>query len=455
MVWRRATIGRLDPSYHVLIRNIKKSNYSLTLIGKSFIIKDGDHDKLPSEEITNHNEGYRYLRSQDLKDNKIIEERPVYVSERYFKKVKRCHIYPNDLLFSIMASVGATAIVPSDFPICTANRAIGILRQKKNTVLLPQYLQTVLNTNFGMELLEVEKRGGIQRRLNLSDIARILIPTPPFEVQQQIIKIYQNALQNKRQKEAEATALLESIDGYLLEQLGIELQAVEPQRSFFVKLSEVSDRLDPLYYSNFSRILSLIKYPTIKLKSVVKDMKSGFGAGKEEQSKRGILQIRPTNIGRYGGLKYNKNIFIATEKVTEPMYLEVGDILFNNTNSQAWVGKTSIVQDNEPYKLTFSNHITRIRIDENQIAPVFLTYILNLYQSQKIFYSLCTNWNNQSGVGLDRLKSLLIPLPPLAKQTEIAEHIDQIRQQAAQLKAEASAGITAAKAEVERMILGT
>ncbi len=48
-----------------------------------------------------------------------------------------------------------------------------------------------------------------------------------------------------------------------------------------------------------------------------------------------------------------------------------------------------------------------------------------------------------------------IPLPPLTKQTEIANHITAIRNQAQQLQQQAKAELEQAKKEVELMILGT
>jgi restriction endonuclease S subunit len=100
------------------------------------------------------------------------------INDIYFQSVKRCHIFPGDLLFSIMASLGATAIVPENYSICTANRAVGILRPKPNAKLLPQFVQALFNTNLGISLLELEKRGGIQQRVNLSDLSQLKLPAP-------------------------------------------------------------------------------------------------------------------------------------------------------------------------------------------------------------------------------------------------------------------------------------
>ena len=100
-------------------------------------------------------------------------------------------------------------------------------------------------------------------------------------------------------------------------------------------------------------------------------------------------------------------------------------MLFNNTNSQEQVGKTAYFDLVGDYFC--SNHITRIATDGDQLHPQFLGYVLNLYQRQKAFFRLCTNWNNQSGVGMDLLKKIPIPLPDPKRQRQIVRRLEKIR----------------------------
>jgi hypothetical protein len=60
----------------------------------------------------------------------------------------------------------------------------------------------------------------------------------------------------------------------------------------------------------------------------------------------------------------------------------------------------------------------------------------------------------QQRVSKDFLTELVIPLPPLPKQKEIAEHIKQIRSDAKKLQNEAEQILSDAKQQVEKMILG-
>lgn len=191
---------------------------------------------------------------------------------------------------------------------------------------------------------------------------------------------------------------------------------LEKSKVFTVNRSMLVNRIDPIYYNS-----DLTKYnvffESVKLSKVVQLFKSGIGAGKREQAKddKGIIQIRPTNIDKNGLLKFDKNVYLPHDFKADR--LEVGDVLFNNTNSQELVGKTAILV--EQFEFFYSNHITRIKVYSDLILPEYLWILLNIYQSSKIFYAICTNWNNQSGIGLELLKSLPIPLPPKDIQQQI------------------------------------
>ena len=180
-------------------------------------------------------------------------------------------------------------------------------------------------------------------------------------------------------------------------------QNIDPNKIFLVNFSELEGRLDPIYYaSNF--LHRFTQSHSVKLKDVCVSFSSGFGAGKDEQTdeKNGYIQIRPTNINNNGELVFDKNVFVPLQKTVG--FVEKRTVLFNNTNSQELVGKTAILL--EERELYTSNHITSIVVDETKANAEYIWIILNVYQRNKIFFSLCTNWNNQSGIGLDLLQSL-------------------------------------------------
>lgn len=193
---------------------------------------------------------------------------------------------------------------------------------------------------------------------------------------------------------------------------------IDNAKIFIVNWSEIEERLDPIYYgSNFS---SFFNHPqSRRLKNVCINFSSGFGAGKSEQTTEdnGYVHIRPTNIDNDGFLKFDKNVYVPFKN--EISFVKKGTVLFNNTNSQEWVGKTAIMLDDHQFYT--SNHITSILVNKSILNAEYLWIVLNIYQRNKVFYSICTNWNNQSGVGIELLQSIKIPIHPLSVQRKIVD----------------------------------
>jgi restriction endonuclease S subunit len=198
--------------------------------------------------------------------------------------------------------------------------------------------------------------------------------------------------------------------------------SLNPDKVFVLQKSKIEKRLDPLYYSkNVFGFLKTTKHKAHSLYDLVNYTIAGFGVGKEEQdlTEKGYIQIRPTNLDEFGLLKFNRNVYLGKEylETKKNSIIQRNDVLFNNTNSQDLVGKTAFFDLEGIY--FHSNHITRISANEEKILPKFLWILLNIYQQKNIFYTICTNWNNQSGVGLELLNSLKILVPSIEIQQQV------------------------------------
>lgn len=198
---------------------------------------------------------------------------------------------------------------------------------------------------------------------------------------------------------------------------------VNKDKIFMVRYCNVTGkRLAPLFYSgNLYQFIDNSIFPFFCVGELVVYMKSGFASGKQDQAnaENGIIQIRPTNINDDRSFVFDRNIYIdkAIVETRSADILVSGEVLFNNTNSQILVGKSIFFDLNGDY--CCSNHITRIMPDESRVSAEYLTLIFNLYQRNKLFYKVCTNWNNQSGVNVEQLAQVKIPVPSLGKQKEI------------------------------------
>jgi type I restriction enzyme S subunit len=161
----------------------------------------------------------------------------------------------------------------------------------------------------------------------------------------------------------------------------------------------------------------------VVLASLLIDSKPGFASG--EDLEEGVFQIRMNNITRDGALDVAKRRRVSVDqKKLDSVSLNVGDVLFNATNSPDLVGKSAFIGNiDEP--TTYSNHFVRLRPDPKKLDGSYLArWLHTLFQAGK-FRGLCKQWVNQATVSRDSLLALEIPLPPLPEQRRIAAILDQ------------------------------
>ncbi len=157
-------------------------------------------------------------------------------------------------------------------------------------------------------------------------------------------------------------------------------------------------------------------------------IQSGFPCGNWNDKSVGILQLRPFNVTDGGQIDLSSVKFIETDKKMDNYLLRDGDVIFNNTNSEALVGKTAYWARSEHAVL--SNHMTILRVlDPEALNGQFLAFYLLLKWYDGHFNSICQRHVNQASVGKDRLGATLLPPIALPEQKKIA-HILSTAQRA-------------------------
>jgi len=147
---------------------------------------------------------------------------------------------------------------------------------------------------------------------------------------------------------------------------------------------------------------------------------AGMACGTRDDS--GIAQLRLNNLLTNGAVDFSGHIRIPTVLVPDEMLLRQGDVLFNNTNSVELVGKT-VYFDGYKEKITFSNHVTRLRVKEDELVPEYLAMWLQHQWRCRVFEGICDRWIGQAAVQRSKLEALEVPIPPPEKQRQIAAHL--------------------------------
>ncbi len=403
--------------------------------------------------------GVPFIRVQNLSASGELDlgEVKLINSETHNEMLARSHVHEDDLLVKItgVGRMAVSSVPPKGFE---GNINQHIVRAKTRSRIESATLAAFLNTDIGEALATRRATGGTRPALDYPALRSI-----PIIYDETILPLLEAANTRRKNALGKAEELLASIDDYLLAVLGItlpfqpELENTIEKRMFRTRASDLGGwRFDPLFHSfKLWHAIESSPTPSAHLGRYCRLAKTGFAAGGSMQlhDDDGIIQIRPTNIGSDRQLKFDRNVYLDRSVLTKQPtdVLQRKEVLFNNTNSQEQVGKTAYFDIDGSF--VCSNHITRIATNEADLLPEYLTVVLNAYQRLKVFYSICTNWNNQSGVNVDLLRWLKIPVPNMEKQRDIAQKVRAIHDQANKLRRNAAEELDRAKADIEAILL--
>lgn len=150
-----------------------------------------------------------------------------------------------------------------------------------------------------------------------------------------------------------------------------------------------------------------------------------YGLSTKANADNGVPLLRMTNQenGRITArdLKYVE----LTENDKAKFKVEVGDILFNRTNSFELVGRTAMFD--LPGDFVFASYLIRLRTKQDKLLPEFLTLYLSGDATQRRLKSIATRAVSQSNISATRLKGFPIPLPPLPEQKKIAHILSTVQ----------------------------
>ncbi len=442
--------NRLDPSFYVSL-NTKMTG--LVEIGKIAKIQGGFAFK--SNEYTE--KGIPLVRIQNIVDSEIDLSDTVFIDKKNKDELLRFLLTEDDILIAMTgATIGKVGRINKDKLPAFLNQRVGRFIIKSDEIK-KNYFYYILQLPFFQQQVKRFSLGGAQPNISPSSIETIKIPLPSVKIQNCIVDLMQYAYEQKKQKEAEAQKLLDSIDDYVLNELGIKLPELKDKKCYAVNSSDIKERLDPYYYQpKFKELYKMISsYKNTRLlKDVVNELDYGLMPTQDYalSEKEGIPMIRVTNILQNGNIDMSdiKYIPFNTPRLDLKRVKE-NDILMVQCGSTT--GKIAIVPKKyENY--TFGSFSFVIRGKKEIANQYYLWAILfNRLAQEQIRHT----WNIvtvRPNTSKPNIENLLIPIPSMASQNKIAEEVKRRMTRAEQLKAEARKILEQAKQKVEEIILG-
>ena len=402
-------------------------------------------------EIRTYSEsGYRYLRVSDLGKHGIENDNPRYVDvEEIPGKIKLTN---NSFLVSRSGSLGLVSGIEDE--IKEAILSSHIFKVSLDTTKIrPEYLETFLRSQIGQFQFFQNNNGAVIPEISQTALKSIRVVLPPSNIQNHIVSFTRSAYAQKKQKEQEADALLESIDDYVLKTLGIEIPQQKENsienRVFTVTLSGVSGRrFDPeMYYQVYSLYTKL--YPMERFQDCVLINPLTSFNGYELGTSVTFVPMEKVSA-KYG--EADLSLCKVIEEAKGYTRFRNNDLIWAKITPCMENGK-SVVVDNLKEGIGCGStefHVFRA------LEGINVHYIHALLRLKSLREHAALHFTGSAGqqrVSSEFFKELIIPKPSIEKQTEIADYITNARNRAKQLQQEADTIVEQAKERVERILL--
>jgi type I restriction enzyme S subunit len=125
----------------------------------------------------------KVLGIDNVVTNKFDWKRSRCITIEKYQELKRYTVFPNDVLISIMATLGRTAVVPKEIPLCINSKHLAAITLDKN-IANPYFVAYAFHSHpFIVRQMSNNVKGAIMDGLNLTIIRRIKMKLPPIELQ--------------------------------------------------------------------------------------------------------------------------------------------------------------------------------------------------------------------------------------------------------------------------------
>ena len=463
--------GRLDPKISLYNRKVLHFAYPKAKL-KALLLNSPQYGANESGISRKSNEEPRYIRITDIDENGLISTNELgataeIVEDKYL-------LHENDILFARSGATVGKTYIHKDLPYKCFFAGYLIRFVIDPQITIPDYVFIFTQLNIYKEWVNAIQRPSGQPNINAEEYQSLEIPLPDIKIQKKLVNIYLKSLSNKQQKEQEAKDLLNSIDDYLLSELGIERPSpirTENGRFFYTSHKEVTGkRLDPLAYSERTKLLKQSitsgKYSCSTLKSLIIQESAGdWGIDVTDDYDESIyskcLVLRSTEFNLYHNIVVDnskaKYRLISNRKL-DSIDLQPNDLIIEKSggSENQPVGRIAIITKDlyERDRLCYSNFVQKIRLDNSQVIPTYACFFLRLVHNMRLTETMQSQTNGIRNLILSEYYNQQIPIPPIEKQKEIIYHIGTLYNRAKQLQHEATTILSDAKQEIEQMILG-
>ena len=395
-------------------------------------VRDGTHDT-----PTYVDKGIPLITSKNLVEGGIDYSNVKYISEKDAISInERSGVNIGDILFAMIGTIGNPSMVTEDILISIKNVALFKFTFSKN--LSNHFVMYFLD--YAQEDMKNKPSGGLQPFVSLNFLRTYLVPVPPVEEQQRIVSILADSINKIRNidvlkneltasvKKAKSKILDLAIRGKLIPQdpndepASVLLERIRAEKEELINQGKIKrDKKESVIFKGDDNSYYGIHLPDSWNWASLREITLSISDGSHNpppNNGSGIPLLSAANINDNSILMNEISRWITNEEwkiENQRTNIEVGDVLLTIVGS---IGRSAVVQNNNHFALQRSVAVIKPCLTN----PLYLMHIVQSPQIQK-WLTDNSKGTAQKGIYLNALSLMIIPIPPLAEQARIVEHI--------------------------------
>nr|WP_248280344.1 restriction endonuclease subunit S [Marinomonas sp. UCMA 3892] len=136
-------------------------------------------------------QGSKFIRIQNVSKNRLLLEDMAYVNAPDGAESTRTRVQIGDVLLSITADLGRSAVVNDEIAGGHINQHLALLRVNQSKIN-SRFLSAYLSSDGGVKQFQMKNKSAVKAGLNFNDIRTLMIPIPPLNIQKKYENIYDN-----------------------------------------------------------------------------------------------------------------------------------------------------------------------------------------------------------------------------------------------------------------------
>lgn len=331
-------------------------------------------------------------------------------------------------------NVGSTGIKKDSLKNSYISNAYVVFSTKKE--LLPDYLHLLMHTEKFNQLIKDNTTGSVRQSLSFENLCKIAVPVPSVEEQKSIINKYQETVSQAEKLDKEADDEDQSIDSFLFNILGIKETSLERKTDSILNISSLVN----MYNWDAKNAILNVNPQTLLKSDIYKNIpiQMAFRINPSTHIPNEIDEITflPMECisDVYGTVIEKRTINSKTKGYTK---FKDNDVIFAKITPCMQNGKCAVVKELKQGFGMGSTEFHVFRAISDDILPEFLHSLLRTKMLRKAAMNFFTGSSGQQRVSSEFVENLYIPFPSLEVQTEIVNHINQIKLQVKELRSKA------------------